>query len=73
LRDDVGTAKRSIFECLELVDTPEGRAIFKAFLDSEPFPHFEAFPEDRRLLIRISEDGTRTVGKFVDRKFVPAS
>jgi hypothetical protein len=63
------TPSKSIFRCLESVDTPEGRARLKAFLDSEPFPHFEGFPGDRRLLVRIDADGTRTVGKFVDRTF----
>jgi hypothetical protein len=66
----IGAEKMSIFECLESVGTPEGHARLKAFLESEPFPHFEGFPGDRKLLIRIDADRTRTVGKFVDRKFV---
>jgi hypothetical protein len=61
----------SISECIESVGTPEGHARLKAFLESEPFPHFEGYPGDRTLLVRIEEDGTRTVGRFVNRKWVP--
>jgi hypothetical protein len=60
---------KSILECLESVDTPEGRAKVKAFLEREPFPHYEGYPGNRRLLVRIDADGTRTVGTFVNRKF----
>ena len=62
--------RMSLSECLESVGTPDGHARLKAFLDSEPFPHFEGYPGDRRLLVRIDADGTRKVGTFVDRKFV---
>ena len=65
----MGTEKMSISECIESVGTPEGNARLKAFLDSEPFPHFEGYPGNRRLLVRIDADGTRTVGTFVNRKF----
>jgi hypothetical protein len=61
----------SISECIESVGTPEGHARLKAFLESEPFPHFEGYPGDRTFLVRIEEDGTRTVGRFVNRKWVP--
>jgi hypothetical protein len=56
---------------MSMIDTPEGRARLKAYLDSEPFPHFEAHPTVKGALIRIDEGGTRTAGRFVDRKFVP--
>lgn len=57
-------------EAMAQVDTPEGRARVKAYLESLPFPHFEACPDNPKLLVRIDEDGTRTVGKFVQREFV---
>jgi len=60
----------SLCELIEVVDTPEGRTRLKTFLDSEPFPHFEAHPTVEGALIRIEADGTETAGKFVDRKFV---
>jgi hypothetical protein len=58
-------------EVLATVDTPEGRARLKAYLASQPFPHFEAYPENPKLLVRIDEDGMRTVGRFIKRQFVP--
>ena len=60
----------SLKEAISMIDTPKGRAKLKAYLDSEPFPHFEAHPTVKGALVRIDEDGTRTAGKFVDRKFV---
>jgi hypothetical protein len=57
-------------EAIAMVDTPEGRATLKAYLATTPFPHFEAHPEIPKLLVRTDEDGTRTVGRFVERKFV---
>jgi hypothetical protein len=58
-------------DAIAMVDTPEGHARLKAYLASQPFPHFEAYPGNPRLLVRIEEDGTRTVGNFVERQFVP--
>ena len=38
-------AARPISECLEMVDTPEGRQRFNDYMESKPFPHFEPRPE----------------------------
>lgn len=57
-------------DLVDLVDTPEGRKMFKAHLESEPYPHFEAHPTQPGLLVRIEENGRRTVGRFVNRAFV---
>jgi hypothetical protein len=59
-----------IGELLEVVDTPKGREMFQAFLESEPYPHYRAHPDGKGLLIRTGEDGTETVGRFVNRQFV---
>jgi hypothetical protein len=67
------SASRPLSELLDVVDTPKGRAMFKAHLASEPYPHYEAHPTDKNLLIRVQEDGVRTAGRFVNRVFVPAS
>ena len=56
---------------LASVDTVPGRKRLKAYLRSLPYPHFEQHPEQRDLLIRIDEDGRRTVGRMVDRRFTP--
>jgi hypothetical protein len=55
---------------LASVDTPEGRERLKAYLDSEPYPHFEAHHSQAGLLVRIEENGARTVGRFVNRAFI---
>jgi hypothetical protein len=55
-------------ECLRLVDTEEGRIRLEEHLKTVPFPHYE--PADRPgFLVRIEEDGKRTIGRFVNRKF----
>jgi hypothetical protein len=59
-----------IGDLLEVVDTPKGRKMFQAFLESEPYPHYPAHPNVKGLLIRIEEDGTETAGRFVNRQFI---
>ena len=57
--------------CLTDVDTPAGRDRVKAFLDTRPYPHFEPAPDRPGFVVKIDEDGTRTVGRFLNRKFKP--
>jgi len=64
-------AARPLSECLESVDTPEGRQRVSSFLQSQPFPHYEPHPERPGLLVRIDADGSRTVGRFHNRQFQP--
>jgi hypothetical protein len=64
-----GTA-RALSELVAEVGTATGRDKLHAYLQSEPFPHFEVHPTRAGFLIRIDEDGKRFVGRFVDRKFV---
>ena len=63
---------RSLSECLASVDAPEGRRRVVEYLETRPFPHYEPAPERPGLLVRIDEDGTRTVGRFVGRRFQAA-
>lgn len=65
-------AARPVSECLAAVDSEEGRQQLRKYLDSRPFPHFEAAPGQPGLLVRIDEDGTRTTGQFVGREFKAA-
>ena len=60
----------SIGELLEVVDTPQGRQMFKDFLANEPYPHYRPYPGGSGLLVRTEENGTETVGRFVNRQFV---
>lgn len=65
------SASVSLSELLDVVDTPKGREMFRVYLESEPFPHYESHPTSPDLLVRIDADGTRTAGRFVDRVFTP--
>ena len=56
-------------EAIDSVDTAEGRRRLQAYLQSQPFPHYEPHPVRRGLLVRIDADGSRTVGRFVNRRF----
>lgn len=56
-------------ECVASVDSTKGRQRVAAYLDSRPFPHYEPAPGATGLLVRIAEDGTRSIGRFVGREF----
>ncbi len=62
-------AAAPLSQCLAAVDTPEGRRRVAEYLASRPYPHYEPAPGATGLLIRIDADGTRTIGRFVDREF----
>lgn len=62
---------RPLSECLDSVDTPEGRRRVVEFLQSQPYPHYEPASDSPGLLVRIDSDGTRTAGRFVHREFQP--
>ncbi len=65
-------AVKPLSECLESVDSPEGRRRVAEHLDNQPFPHYEPAADAPGLLVRIEADGTRTVGRFVNRQFQEA-
>ena len=62
-------AARPLSERLKSVDSPEGHNRVSDFLQNQPFPHYEAHPKKRGLLIRIEANGRRTIGRFVNRQF----
>lgn len=64
-------AARPLSACLETADSPEGRHRVADFLQTQPYPHYEAHPDQPGLLVRIDESGQRTVGRFVNREFKP--
>jgi hypothetical protein len=64
-----GNAK-PLSACLESVDSPAGRRRVIKYLKARPYPHYEATAAPG-LLVRIQADGTRTVGRFVNREFHP--
>lgn len=62
---------RPLSECLSQVNTAKGRKRLAQALEQRPFPHYEPAGDNPRYVLRVEEDGTRTVGRFVKRKFVP--
>ena len=60
----------TLSELVEVVDTPEGREKLKAYLESEPFPHFEQHPTEAGMLVRTEASGEVAVGRFANREFV---
>ena len=57
---------------LESVDSPKGHRRVADHLKSLPFPHYEPASGRPGLLVRTEADGTRTVGRFVNRRFTAA-
>lgn len=62
-------ASHPISECLRSADSPKGRERVAEFLLSQPFPRYEPHPDHPGLLIRTEADGTRILGRFVQRRF----
>ena len=62
-------AVKPLSECLDSVNSPEGRRRVAEHLGCQPFPHYEPAPDLPGMLVRIEADGTRTVGRFVHRQF----
>ncbi len=61
-----------ISELLTSVDAAAGHKRVAEYLETQPYPHFRPHPERAGFLERIEEDGTRTVGRFVQRTWVTA-
>ena len=62
-------AARPLSACLETADSAAGRRRVAAFLQKQPYPHYDPAPAAPGLLVRVEADGTRTVGRFVNRQF----
>jgi hypothetical protein len=62
-------AARPLSELMGSVDSLRGRRRLAKHLDRLPFPHYEPAPDAPGMLVRIDADGTRTVGRFVNRRF----
>ena len=62
-------AARPLSACLETVDSLAGRRRVAEFLQTQPYPHYEPAQDTPGLLVRIEADGTRTLGRFVNRQF----
>jgi hypothetical protein len=58
-------------ELLATVGTAAGRKRLARHLAGRAFPQFEAAPGRPGLLVKIDKNGTRTIGRFVNREFRP--
>lgn len=56
-------------DLISSVDSSQGRKRVMEYLAQMPFPHYESAPDHPGYLVRIEEDGSRIVGRFVDREF----
>lgn len=65
-------AAKPLSAMLESVDSPGGRRRVAQHLKSLPFPHYEPAPGKHGFLVRTEADGTRIVGRFVNRRFTAA-
>ncbi len=65
-------AARPLSAAIATAGTPDGNKRVADFLQTQPFPHYEPDPNNAGFLVRIEDDGTRTRGRFVQRRFVPA-
>jgi hypothetical protein len=61
--------RQSLVEALASVESPEGRKRVADVLATRPYPHYQQCSGKPGLLLRIEEDGTETVGRFVNRTF----
>jgi hypothetical protein len=66
------SASQSLSGAVADVDSEVGRKRVCDYLNTRPFPHFEVVADSPGLLQKTDEDGTQTMGKFVNRVFVPA-
>jgi hypothetical protein len=57
--------------CFESVDTRVGQARLSQVLGERPYPHFEPAAQ-AGLIVRIEADGSRTLGRFINREFCPS-
>jgi hypothetical protein len=62
-------ANHPLSSLLGSVDSPAGRKRVATYLQGEPFPHYQSYPNKPVLLERIDANGKRTVGRFVNREF----
>lgn len=51
------------------IEGPSGRSRLQAALEARPYPHFEVADGRPGYVVKIDENGARTVGRFVNRKF----
>lgn len=60
----------SVADAFVTINSDPKRTKVAKCLASQPFPHFEPAPDAPGFIVEIDKDGTRTVGRFINREFV---
>ena len=64
------TAHVPLAKSISEVNSSAGHKRLRNYLESVPYPHYEPHSTRPGFLVRREEDGTETVGRFVNREFV---
>jgi hypothetical protein len=64
--------QKPLSELIAGVDSDAGRQRVADYLTTQAYPHYLPVPNQPGCLVRVAESGTRTMGRFVNRKFVPS-
>ncbi len=64
---------RPLADLLTEVGQAAGRERLAEYLATQDYPRYEPHPDRPGVLIRTQVDGTRTVGRFVQRVFTPVT
>lgn len=64
-------AVRPLSDLLAVVDTDAGNQRLAEHLARQSFPRYAPHPVGSGLLIRTDATGTVTVGRFLNREFIP--
>ena len=62
---------KPVTDCLDQVNTKNGKAKLQKHLASRSFPHYEADPEQEGVFLRTDAHGAQVRGRFVGRDFLP--
>ena len=62
-------SERPLSELIAEVDSDVGRKRVYDYLEQLPYPHYEPVAGRPGLLCRIEKDGTKSIGRFVNRVF----
>lgn len=62
---------RTLSEAIRQASTEDGRERVRDYRNALPFPRFQPVAGSTELVLKVEEDGTETLGRFVDRVFHP--
>lgn len=63
--------QKPLSELVASVDSDAGRQRVADYLATKPYPHYLPVSGQPGCLLRVEESGVQTMGRFVNRKFVP--